>query len=364
LPKLAVVRILTRYLLREFLVPWIYCFDAFALLWIVMNLFDNLPDFIQHNARVGQVARYYLVVFPEAFVLIMPISLLLGLLFCLSTLARHNELTALRASGVSLIQIATPLLAVGLAASLAVLAVNDLFVPRARQRGDHILQELRGKRARDLIEDFFYANPLAFRDWYAPRFDVRRLQMHNPEVHQRDSDGRPVMDLYAERAEWADGLWRFHTVSIYDHRRVPPEIVRVAQTNFPAFREKPAQMSLEGRRPEALMSWELRRHIRARLRAGRAANLAGYQVELHYRYAFPFMCLVVVWLAIPLGMRVGRSGPLLSVGAALMLVVAFYFLTNIVLAMGKGGYLPPSMAAWSANFIFAAAGAILMWRAR
>jgi lipopolysaccharide export LptBFGC system permease protein LptF len=73
---------------------------------------------------------------------------------------------------------------------------------------------------------------------------------------------------------------------------------------------------------------------------------------------------MVVWIGIPLGLRVSRSGPLRSVGLALLLVVAFYFAREISLRLGDGGRISPVLAAWLANAIFAVVGAVLLWRAR
>ena len=85
---------------------------------------------------------------------------------------------------------------------------------------------------------------------------------------------------------------------------------------------------------------------------------------MQYRYAFPLTCLLVVWLGIPLGLQIRRSGALKSVGVALVLVIAFHFGSNLVLALGSGGHIPAVLAAWSGNLVFAIVGAGLFWRAR
>ena len=358
------MRILDRYLLREFAWPLLYCFDAFAMLMIVIDLFGSLNEFIDFHARLGTVAHYYLIIFPEMFVLIMPMSLLLALLFCLSNLGRHNELTAMRASGISLARLALPLLGVGLAATLVVFAVNELFVPRARERADALMATLKGKAERDVLENFFFANATEHRDWYARRFNTRLFEMENPEVHDRKPNGAPDCDIYAERARWIEGQWHFFTADVYDHRQDPPIVTRVAETNFPAIRDTPKRLAVEGKSPDQLTSAELRRYIRAQHRAGHTAGLAKYEVTYHYRYAFPLTCLIVVLMGIPLGMQVGRSGPLLGVGTALVLVIAFYFLNNITLALGAGGRIPAVAAAWLTNAIFTIVGLVLLARAR
>jgi lipopolysaccharide export system permease protein len=358
------VRILDKYLLREFAWPLLYCFDAFAMLMIVIDLFSTLDEFIQYHARLTTVVHYYLILFPEMFVMIMPMALLLGLLFCLANLSKHNELIAMRASGVSLLRLAVPLLGIGAAATLVVFAVNELFVPRARENADALRNSVKGRGERGVLENYFFANSVEHRDWYARRFDTQASRMDNTEIHDRNADGTPARDVYAESARWINGQWRFVEADVYDYRQTPPAVVRVAETNFPAIKETPKRLAVEGKKPEQLTTAELRRYIRTQRRANHLAGLAKYEVNLQNRYAFPLTCLIVVLMGIPLGMRVSRSGPLLGVGTALTLVVAFYFLNNITGAFGEGGRIPPVVAAWLTNTIFAGVGLVLLVRAR
>jgi lipopolysaccharide export system permease protein len=358
------VRILDKYLLREFAWPLLYCFDAFAMLMIVIDLFDRLGEFIEYHARFTTVVHYYLIKFPEFAVLIMPMALLLGLLFCLANLGKYNELTAMRASGISLARLAMPLLAIGMLATVVVFVVDELFVPHAREKAEALRASVRGKSQPDVLDNFFFANSVEHRDWYARHFNTRRSEMTAVEVHSRKEDGTPDLDVYAESARWIDRQWRFLNADVYDHRETPPLIVRVTETNFPAFNESPSRLAVEGKSPDELTTRELRRYIRTQRSVNHLTNLPQYEVEFHARYAGPFTCLVVVLMGIPLGMRVSRSGPLLGVGTALTLVVVFYFLNNITLALGRGGHIPPTVAAWTTNAIFAGVGLVLLARAR
>ena len=152
------MRILNRYLLREFLLPLLYCLDAFVLLWLVMDLFGRLDDFIEIHARFPQVFRFYLVIFPETVVQIMPMSLLLGLLFCLANLGKHNEILAMRAGGISLGRIAAPLFAIGVAATVLVLVVNEVFVPGAREKANTLMKIYKGRAEPDVVDNLFFTN--------------------------------------------------------------------------------------------------------------------------------------------------------------------------------------------------------------
>jgi LPS export ABC transporter permease LptG len=352
------VRILDKYLLRELALPLWYCFDAFLMLWIVQDLLGNLSDFIQFHARLGQILHYYLIVLPQPIVqIIAPVSLLLAVLFCLTTLGKHNELIAFRASGISVLRLAIPLLAVGVLASLLVFGVNEAFVPNSQERAEAFMDALRGKGEKDVKENFFFSNPVERRDWYARRFNTQTGAMQGPVgVYERRPDDTEFR-IDAETARWIGGGWRFYVARINGG---PP----VAETNFPSIKEPPRRLALEGRRPEELSSSELRRCIRDLQRSGSTQHIAEYQVTLHYRYAFPLTCFIVIWLGIPLGMHVSRRGPMLSVGVALLLVVAFYFMKSIALAMGEGNRISPVLAAWLTNAIFAMVGAVLFARVR
>lgn len=358
------MRILDKYLLREFLLPWMYSFDAIAILAVTLDLMSHLDEFLHGHASAGQIAMYYLNVLPSLFVLILPVSLLLGVLFCLSNLGKHSELQAMRASGVGVFRIAAPMLAIGLLASVGVFFLNEQFAIRGEERARHDIEALRGRKGMTELSNFFFANAPAGRDWYARWFNTVTRQMTSVEIHQLKADQTPQFDIYAERAEWTNDTWQLRDVILYDYREIPPVVTRnIPETNFPFLTETPARLAMEGKKPDQLTAKELRRYLRAQKRAGQA-NLARHAVTLHYRYAFPFTCFIVVWLAVPLGMRASRRGPMLGVGMALLLVVAFYFVSHFALAFGNGERLPPVLAAWLTNIIFAGVGTYLFWRAR
>src|SRR5689334_17662965 len=132
------MRLLDRYLLRELLLPLAYCLGGFLVFWISFDLLSELSGFLEDQISSGDIARYYLLRTPELLVVVMPIALLLALLYALTNHARHNELTAMRAAGLSLGRLSLPYLGVGLVFSLALFALNELWVPKA----DEVAREL------------------------------------------------------------------------------------------------------------------------------------------------------------------------------------------------------------------------------
>src|SRR5262245_30375585 len=123
------MRLLDRYLLRELLVPLGYCLCGFLLLWVSADLCANLRDFGEKKMLASDILEYYMVIVPEILVLVMPIGLLLALLYTLTNHARHHEITAIRAAGVSLWRLSLPYFGVGVLASGILFAINEFWVP-------------------------------------------------------------------------------------------------------------------------------------------------------------------------------------------------------------------------------------------
>src|SRR5438034_5144486 len=121
----ATMRLLDRYLLRELLVPLGYCLGGFLMFWVAFDLFTELEGLQEYKMHASDIARYYLVRTPEFLVMVLPIALLLALLYALTNHARHHEIAAMRAAGVSLWRLAAPYFGVGLAASMVLFALNE-----------------------------------------------------------------------------------------------------------------------------------------------------------------------------------------------------------------------------------------------
>src|SRR5262245_14770820 len=133
------MRLLDRYLLRELLVPLGYCLGGFLILWIALNLFGELDELQQHKMSVLDILEYYLVKSPEFLIFVLPVGLLLALLYSLTNHARYNEITAIRAAGLSLWRTCLPYLCVGFMASLLLFVLNELWAPDSAERAEKIL---------------------------------------------------------------------------------------------------------------------------------------------------------------------------------------------------------------------------------
>ena len=379
------MRLLDRYLLRELLIPLGYCLGGFLLLWVALDLFNELNAFQRLHLKGGEVLLYYLVKTPEFLVLVFPIALLLALLYSLSNHARYHEITAIRAAGVSLWRLSLPYLGVGFFASLSLFALNEFWVPVSADAAEHIRNRhspaASSSAGRDKVLNPVVTNSREHRLWHIGVYDLKTGTMMKPQVISTFPDGSEIT-LDADRASYQDGAWTFYQVR--ERRKTTNSWVPVVTllTNVlarPDFSETPDQiksdirisaslstLSLKGAKKTDLSVREILNYLRLNPNPAQGASLL--YTKLHGRLAAPWTCLVVVLIAIPFGAASGRRNVFVGVASSLVIFLIYYGLQLVCPAVGasdvlKGSWVPWA-AAWFPNMAFGVAGIWMTARVR
>jgi lipopolysaccharide export system permease protein len=374
------MRLLDRYLLRELLVPLGYCLGGFLIFWVASDLFAELASLQEYKMRAGDIAEYYLVRAPEFLVVVLPVALLLALLYTLTNLARHHEITAIRAAGVSLWRLAVPYFAVGFAASLVLFALNEFWVPDSEDQAELIknrrLQSPQSHAERDLVRNLGFTNARDGRRWQIGVFNEKTAEMLNPQVVWAQPDGSRRW-IFAERAERTNDGWTFFDVKEYNSGAANDSpLIPGVQTNvmvLAEFSETPDEirseikisrrLSLRKARRADLPLSEILDYLRLHPNPNRSDRFWLY-TKLHGRFAAPWTCLVVVLMALPFGAMSGRRNIFVGVASSIVICFAYFTLMQLGMALGTGGYLPAWLAAWAPNLTFGAIGLWLTARVR
>jgi lipopolysaccharide export system permease protein len=369
------MRLHDRYLFRELLTPLALCLGGFLVFWLSFFFFTKLEDIRDAKLNGLDSLEYCLASLPEFFILVLPVLLLLALLYALTHHARHNEITALRAAGISLWRICAPYFLIGLIATGFDFALSEIAVPACQRWTTEILTRHVKKTNDPMIKTRFaklgFRNERDQRIWYIGQYDTETATMYNPDVRWTLPDGSQ-RQLVAERAIHANGIWVFTNVQQFAQRG--PRLVPLAVTNelaMPEFTETPRQFKLEARYSDAngLLSsrsadvplsdlWPyIRQHSDSK-------DIGRLLTKFHGRIAAPWTCLIVVLMAIPFGAASGRRNLFFGVAGSIFICFSFFVLQQVSLALGMNGELPGWIAAWLPNFIFAAVGIFLTLRVR
>jgi lipopolysaccharide export system permease protein len=328
---------------------------SLELIYIVIDLFDNLSDFQGAQVPFWEVLKFYGLLLPSSIIFIVPISLLLGVLYSLAQLTRHNELTAMRASGISLYRLMYPFLFVGIVASITVGIVNETLAPNSKYRTDQIV-ELHRKHGNEEVfieKNLPYMNVKEKRVWMVERFDTRTYEMHGVKLAQRRPDNSDAIKIEAGRAMWKDGHWWFYDVVLQNykangHPDGPPEVYEFRE--MPNFNEQPGLFLDEIKGHDYFSVAEIGRFIKTHNLE--PSFITRLNVDKQYRLAAPWTCLIVTMIGIPFGSHTGRKGALAGISLILLLFFAYYALIYACLGLGKSGYIHPLLAGWTPHIIF------------
>jgi lipopolysaccharide export system permease protein len=373
------MRLHDRYLFRELLTPLAFCLGGFLVFWISFFFFTELETIQENKLHLLDTVEYAAAMLPGFFVMVLPITLLLAMLYALTHHARHNEITALRAAGVSLWRLSVPYFIVGLLATGIYFLLNEVAVPKCADWSEQILSRYvkngndNKVKTRFINKDFRIAR--ARRTWHFSEYDSVTTEVSNPNVNWNLADGS-WKTLKAARAVRTNGVWTFFEAQLIAQSGLHGKAAPLFSTNeiaMPEFDETPKQIlvaikfsdvrTLRGSRGADIPLSELREYLRNN------PDVSGddghfFFTKYYGRLAAPWTCLVVVLIAIPFGAAPGRRNLFFGVAGSIFIGFAFFILQQVGLALGAGGTLPGWLAAWLPNIIFAVIGIILTARIR
>ena len=365
------MRLLSRYVLREFLVPMLYCMVGFLGIYVLFELFDSFNHLIEAKPPFLTTVAYFAGYISPYLEWLIPAALLLGTLYTMWNFCRHSEITAMRASGVSFLVIVRPLLAMSCLMAVAVTCINEFYAPWAsedartlRADGFHIVPD-------KTLENVPFYNQQAGRVWR-----INKISAANPNLLEgvrlscNRPDGSRLVDISCDKAEYLDGMWWFFDpkYQYFDELDNPvenpaPALADLPARAFPDFDERPRDILLMNKAWEYYTIRDMRHYLTTHPHLEKK-EVASKTFDIHARIAAPFSCLVITLFAIPAGVATGRQSVFKGVIIAVALFFAFYAASIGCMVLAKNALIPPAPAAWFANVVFFAIGLFLFHRQR
>ena len=356
------MRLLDRYVARNFLQAYIYCIAGFLSIWLIFDISDNISTFIDEKFGFTLTLKYYLTQVPEVFIILLPVSLLLALLFSLGRMSRANEIVSMLTAGVSIPRLLGPLIGMGLLTVAASLALNYSLAPHAEMAKKNFIATARAHQFN--IQGQIFRNRTDLRTWFIQSFRPGHDLFNNVQVLQQDANDNIIENYLAARAIFdpKTKTWDLEEVKVvhYDNTGNITEEKMLPSLKIEHWTETPFRLGSANVRAEYLSFPELQEYLHFNSDFP-VTLLAPFRTHLHYRLALPWTCLVVVCIAAPLGIGYSRRGVLASVASAVVLVFSMNFLTHLFLALGEGDRISPFVAAWTPNLIFTAIGLYLLY---
>ncbi len=353
------MKTIDRYLIKQFLQTIIFGIFSFTLIFVIINMVDNIGSFLDQNVPAGIIIHYYIVFEPDIIKLMTPVSVLFAALFTAGKAANLSELTAIKASGVSLYRFMAPFLITAFVISILSIYFAGYVVPAANQDKEEIEMKYLNSGYNYIGSNIIFQDSqtriVSISYFDTPRDQAVRVSI---EDFAKDDPTRMVSRIDAANMvydtlshSWVayNGIERIFTYSGQSVSYFSKKELR--HLNF-----TPADLSEKQQKPENMNLTQLKKLIKSQERAGNDPTSS--LIEYYSRFSFPLSSLIVVFFSLPISANKRRGGLAVQVGLNILVTFIYLVFMQISLAFGKNGALSPLLTAWSANLIFLAAALI------
>ncbi len=363
--------ILDEYVMGSFLRNFALVLAGITALFLIFTFFELLGDIVRYRTPLVTVFDYLLNLIPFILYNMAPLCSLVAVLITFGALGRTSELTAMKATGISLYRVVTPILVLAAILSIALFAFDEVYLPSANRRQESLLSTIKGKPAQTFLRpDRKWMSGQASRHgeptriFYYQFFDPDRNVFANLTVFEfQPGTFALTRRIFASNARWNEGNARW----VFDNgwqRTFNGETVgsysTFAASSFPEIREEPSYFKKQERPSQEMSYDELRRYIRDLQQSG--FETTRLRVQLNRKLAYPLISLIMAIVAVPFALSAGKRGSIAGMGAAVGVAIAYWIIAGIFENLGDVNTLPAVLAAWSPDLLFAMAGSYLLLR--
>jgi lipopolysaccharide export system permease protein len=365
--------ILDDYVLRNFVGYLLLILAAFVVLILVFSFFEIISDIMRNKFGPFIYVTYLLNEIPSLLYVVTPLAVLLAVLITFGLMQKSNELTAMKATGISIYRTIIPILFISLALAAGLFLLDQYYLPYANKQVETLKNQIKGKPAQTYLRPdrkWIFGQTSNKRGaaaenrkvYYYEFYDPDRNQFGNITSFELDPHSFQVAKrIFATRAHWSENQWVFENGW---QRSFNGDMVNNFSTfnanAFPELNEQPNYFKKEVRQSQEMSYEELSAYIKDLQQSG--FDVVRLRVALQRKIAYPLITMVMAVLAFPFALSVGKRGALTGVATAVVIGLVYWVTAALFEAMGNVSQLPPLVAAWSPDIIFGLAGGYMIFK--
>jgi LPS export ABC transporter permease LptG/LPS export ABC transporter permease LptF len=363
-------RILDEYVVREFLTMFLLVQSGFVLLILVFTFFDLVGDILRNHIPLTIVGAYLVNLTPSMIYQIAPLAVLIAALVTFGVLNRNSEIIAMKATGISLYRLVVPITVIAATLAVSLFLFDQYYLPQANRKQEALRAIIKGRPAQTFLHPerkWIFGQPRPgepARIFYYLFFDRDRQEFDNVSVFEFDPHSfKLTRRIFASRATWDPDAesWQFEKGWVRDMNGANVTAYRdFARSTFPEIHEEPDYFTKEDIEAQEMNFGQLDRYIRDLSQSG--FDTMRLRVELWHKLAYPLVAVVMVILAIPFALSMGRRGSLTGIAVAIAVALTYFVVDGLFGALGNVNYMPAAVAAWSSDILFALVGGYLLLR--
>lgn len=354
-----IIGILSAYLIRKFVGYFGGLFIVIVIVFVIVDYVSNLRRF--EGASFFTVALFYWYYLPWLFGFVFPIVILLSTMSAIGSMARQNELTAIKAAGVNVRQLTTPLLVLGVLLAAFGFFISEGVLPKANTARRELTEQMGQDKAvqahgsspaspQEYRRNFYYFGDPRNIYFFG---DFRTEPLYARNVWRETFDGPIIISrITADAADYRHGRWLFLNGTRRTFRRDSVSVLTFDTLVDTILLARPQDMVAQIRSPEEMSYWELQSFVDKARRRGE--DVSKWRAQLDFKIALPFSICIVILLGISISARAGRKGGAVLFGIGLMLCFSYWIISQFAIAFAQNGQMPALFGAWFGNLLFLA----------
>lgn len=352
---LPVGSVIDRYLSVSFLRMFFSSLAIITALFLIVDFFDRVGTFLESGAPLWTILRLFFYRAPLSISRMSGFATLFSTLFCLSVMARNQEITAMRSSGLSIQRLALPIFLLALLVGAGTFFWNETLVPVFSHRAEAIYRtEIKNKKQQSLIgtTDIWMRSANSFIN--IDNFDTKSGALKGITILRLNRDFGLTGFVEIAESRWTGKGWEARPATEWQF--LPDgKLTSATVTIAPPLAETPDDLKLLARDTDEFGFFDLQKQIADMKSKG--IDTTAYEVDLQSKLAVPLISPLMVLLAIPFALKKRvNAGLALSFGIAMAIGFGYWVLSAFCLSLGHSAALPPWIAAWLPNAIFTLIG--------
>ena len=355
--------ILDSYIIKIFLFYLVVTLAGLIILTEVVSFFvDLLNDVIRNQIPASVVVDYFIHLTPQLIYITAPLCVLLSILISFGLLTQNNEITAIKASGVSLYRLSLPIFLLSVLLSAGLFSFDHYYIPAANRLQDAIRNRIKGRPAQTYYRpDRQWMFGQGYRIYYYKFFEPTQQVLGGITVFELDpASFQLTRRISASRAHWERSLsgWVFEDGWVRELRDgTVRDFQRFEVRVFPELKEEPSYFLKEVKQSSQMNFLQLDRYIQDLKQSG--FDVVPLSVQLYKKFSFPLFAFIMALIGMPFAFSVGNRGALTGIAVSIGIAIIYWGINSLFEALGNLNELPAVAAAWSPNIVFGLGGLYL-----
>jgi lipopolysaccharide export system permease protein len=360
--------ILFRYLILEMLPPFCINLAFFSFIFLMRQVLDITDMIVNHNVGLGAVCLLMVYTMPYFLQYVIPMSVMMAVLMGLLRMSGDNEIMALKAGGLSLYALLTPVLVFSLFGTLVTGYMTVFGGPLGAERFKTLLFNVATANLDVSLKERTFNDSFKNIMLYVNRIDPYSKELNNVLIEDSRTAGVNNTVIARRGRLFDDSEAMVYHLRLYDgtinqvdmHDRSSHNIYFTTYDIRLDLKDVVSAPAMGNKQPDEMALRELRDYIdKARKDKG---QYFGALLNYHKKFSIPVACLAMGLLALPLGIQSRNSKKSFGVGLGLFFFLLYYILLSMGTALGESGELPPVVGIWLPNVILGGLGICLLVR--